>query len=235
MNKDNGKSLVPDGVLRQVILKVVQRCNLNCTYCYVYNRGDDSWKHRPGLISEKVVDQLILRINEHCEAYNLSGFTVELHGGEPLLLGKSKMRSILDRIQRNCQVTVHFTMQTNGLLLDRDWIALFEEFQVSFGISIDGPPKFADEFRILRKDGSGSTSKVLEIVQELRKETSAFDELLGGCLCVINPKMKGADLVDWFVSKGFRGLERSISYSLTVASIIPLIHGVGLSLIQNFY
>ena len=24
-----------------VILKVVQTCNLNCTYCYVYNRGDE--------------------------------------------------------------------------------------------------------------------------------------------------------------------------------------------------
>jgi sulfatase maturation enzyme AslB (radical SAM superfamily) len=23
----------------QVILKVASRCNLNCSYCYVYNRG----------------------------------------------------------------------------------------------------------------------------------------------------------------------------------------------------
>ncbi len=27
------------GVLDWVILKIAQRCNLDCTYCYVYNRG----------------------------------------------------------------------------------------------------------------------------------------------------------------------------------------------------
>ena len=33
--------------LAWIVLKIVQPCNLNCTYCYVYNRGNDSWKSRP--------------------------------------------------------------------------------------------------------------------------------------------------------------------------------------------
>jgi molybdenum cofactor biosynthesis enzyme MoaA len=38
-----------------IVLKVTQRCNLNCDYCYVYNRGDDSWRGRPAFISDAVV------------------------------------------------------------------------------------------------------------------------------------------------------------------------------------
>ena len=33
--------------IRQVVLKVAQRCNLDCTYCYVYRSGDDGWKSQP--------------------------------------------------------------------------------------------------------------------------------------------------------------------------------------------
>src|SRR3954447_1105962 len=74
--------------LAWVVLKVAQRCNLNCTYCYVYNRGDDSWRARPKFISEDIIRQLATRIRQHCARYSCSLFTVELHGGEPLLLGK---------------------------------------------------------------------------------------------------------------------------------------------------
>ena len=29
------------------VVKVASRCNLDCTYCYEYNLGDDTWKHQP--------------------------------------------------------------------------------------------------------------------------------------------------------------------------------------------
>jgi hypothetical protein len=34
-----------------VLIKVASRCNINCTYCYVYNAGDDGWKEMPNQIS----------------------------------------------------------------------------------------------------------------------------------------------------------------------------------------
>ena len=30
-----------------ILLKVASRCNINCTYCYVYNMGDSAWKRMP--------------------------------------------------------------------------------------------------------------------------------------------------------------------------------------------
>jgi uncharacterized protein len=190
-------------VLGQIILKIAQRCNLNCTYCYVYNRGDESWRTRPVVISEGVLRQLGSRITEHCERYGLSSFTIELHGGEPLLVGKKRMQALVDILRDTCSCHLHFTMQTNGLLLDGEWLELLARNEISFGISLDGPPAVADEYRVMRKDGSGSTQPLLDIIADLRGDGPTFDELFGGCLCVVNPALDGGELVDWFVEQGF--------------------------------
>jgi uncharacterized protein len=197
-----------NAVVNQVILKVVQTCNLNCTYCYVFNRGDESWKTRLPVISQPVTEKLADRINEHSRRHKLNSFTVEIHGGEPLLLGKRRMRSLIDTLRSKVDsANLHFTMQTNGLLLDNEWLELFANNKVSFGISLDGPPEYADKYRVMRHDGSGSTQRLLDNVLELRRQGSTFDELFGGFLCVVNPEIDGADLVDWFVENGFNSFD----------------------------
>src|SRR5690606_13088897 len=136
------------GVLKQVILKVAQRCNLDCSYCYVYNRGDDTWKSRPKMIPDAVATALARRIREHCEKYAIPRFMIELHGGEPLLLGKRRMKALIDLFRRECEgVQLDLTLQTNGLLLDEEWLQLFASNDVRFGISCDGPPESADRRR----------------------------------------------------------------------------------------
>jgi uncharacterized protein len=186
-----------------VILKVAQRCNLDCTYCYVYNRGDESWRGRPPVIGDAVVQQLAWRIAEHCDRHSMARFTVELHGGEPLLAGKRRLRSLLQTLRDGCgQVRPRVTLQTNGLLLDEAWLDLFAEHQVSFGISLDGPPELADRHRVRRKGRGGSTQQLLDVMARLRVGDARFDVLFGGCLCVVDPETDGAALVRWFVDQG---------------------------------
>jgi uncharacterized protein len=198
----------PSVHLDQVVLKVVQHCNLNCTYCYVYNRGDDSWRSRPLLILDTVVQQLARRIDEHCARHNVGDFTVELHGGEPLLLGARRMQRVIDSLRSGIRSTrLRFTLQTNGLLLTREWIDLFQRNHMLFGVSLDGPPELADRKRIVLKDGGGSTQKLLDVIARLRVEAPAFDEVFSGCLCVVNPDYDGGMLVDWFVDQGFTGFD----------------------------
>ena len=35
------------------IIKVASRCNLNCSYCYVYNQADTTWRDRPSVMSRE--------------------------------------------------------------------------------------------------------------------------------------------------------------------------------------
>ena len=37
--------------INEFIIKIASRCNLNCTYCYEYNQGDDSWKRASKFMS----------------------------------------------------------------------------------------------------------------------------------------------------------------------------------------
>jgi uncharacterized protein len=191
----------------QVVLKVAQRCNLNCTYCYVYNRGDESWRTRPAHISDEVAQKLGARIREHCQFYGDECFTVELHGGEPLLLGRKRMQRVIDLVRaESAPVRVIFTLQTNATLLDPKWLELFARNRITFGISLDGPPEIADRRRV-KRNGGGSTERVLFVVKELREHGPLFDQLFGGCLCVIDPSSNGADLVEWFVDQGFHAFD----------------------------
>ena len=186
-----------------VVLKIAQRCNLNCTYCYVYNRGDESWKQRPPIISDVIVDALGRRIAEQCARYSLSHFVVEFHGGEPLLVGKRHMQRIIDTLRAHCpSVELRMILQTNGVLLDEEWLELFDRNHISFGVSLDGPPELADRHRVFL-NGEGSTGRVLENIKRLRRTYPKFDQLLGGILCVVDPTVNGGDLVRWFVENGF--------------------------------
>lgn len=189
-----------------VVLKVAQRCNIDCDYCYVYRRGDEVWRHRPRFISDDVLDDLILRINENIHAGNLDRFVIEIHGGEPLLLGHHRMESMLARLREGCpDAALDFHLQTNGTLLDEQWCELFAREHVRFGVSLDGPPEIADRHRV-DAQGRGTTSRVLDNLTRLRP-TRGFRESFSGVLCVINPDSRGAEMVDWFVSQGFTAFD----------------------------
>lgn len=72
---------------QQFILKIHSRCNLSCSYCYVYEMADQAWRRLPGQMSRAVADQAVRRIGEHARQHGLPSVDVILHGGEPLLAG----------------------------------------------------------------------------------------------------------------------------------------------------
>jgi uncharacterized protein len=190
-----------------VVFKVAQRCNLDCTYCYVYHRGDTSWRDRPAFPASGVVEVLGRRIAEHCASHEIETFTVELHGGEPLLYGKRRIAHLVDSLRAAAtHVRLDIVLQTNGLLLDEEWLELFSRHGITFGLSLDGPPEHADRSRI-RHNGAGSTAELLERIAALRARGGLFDRLNSGVLCVVDPAMGGADLVRWYADMGFEAVD----------------------------
>ena len=49
----------------ELVVKIASRCNLNCSYCYEYNMGDDSWKKAAKFMSDETAELLGKRINEN--------------------------------------------------------------------------------------------------------------------------------------------------------------------------
>lgn len=134
----------------EVILKITERCNLNCDYCYFFNAGDDSYKGHSALISNDTVALLVQRLREFSREYELQRIAIHLHGGEPLLMPKARFDNICDEIRSNLAHIVDLTMtiQTNGMLIDREWIETFNRHGVQVGVSLDGAQAHNDAHRL---------------------------------------------------------------------------------------
>jgi uncharacterized protein len=173
---------VPSQDVDTVLLKTASRCNLNCTYCYVYNMGDDAWRFQPKRMSPAVVDAVVDELGQlsHAQDHPLS---VVLHGGEPLLLGSSAMSRLIGDLRKSLRDDAGIHVQTNAVLLSDVFIDLFAEHDVGVSISFDGPVHDANR---LDRRGRGSHDRVAEGIARLRSHP-AGDRIFSGLLAVVDP------------------------------------------------
>ncbi|WP_264937157.1 FxsB family cyclophane-forming radical SAM/SPASM peptide maturase [Streptomyces sp. A012304] len=128
----------------QFVLKLHSRCNLLCSYCYVYTAADTSWRRRPARVTEAVLTRSAERIGEHVATHRLSRIRVELHGGEPLLGGaETALRQAAEvraavRAASATDCEVQVSVQTNGTLLTPDVVRRLAAGGIRVGVSLDG-------------------------------------------------------------------------------------------------
>lgn len=168
------------------ILKVASRCNLNCSYCYVYNKGDHSYRDQPFRMSIATVSALLHRVANYSREQGLHEVTFIFHGGEPLLAGMDFFREFTAQATAvlGRDITPTYALETNGTLLTKLWFDLFNELHIGFGISLDGPPALHDANRV-NHAGSGSYARVRRAI-EIALADRRLDDLFGGVLTVIN-------------------------------------------------
>lgn len=137
----------------EVILKVAERCNLNCDYCYFFNRGDRSFEHNPALMDERLAPAIGRFISEGARDLGIQAVQIYLHGGEPLLCPKPRLERICIAIRSHLDphLNVGLALQTNGVLIDEEWIEIFKRQDISVSVSLDGPAPVHDRHRVGHK------------------------------------------------------------------------------------
>ena len=105
--------------LDTILLKVTSRCNINCSYCYVYHQGDTNWQRMPKHMSLATVEDVRKQLAKLYEDQQHS-FAVVLHGGEPLLLPRSILEALLQGLSDSLPPVCNRAIQTNGTLIDDD-------------------------------------------------------------------------------------------------------------------
>ena len=160
----------PFANIDQFIIKVASRCNLNCSYCYVYNKADSTWKHKPALMSDEIFETVLKRIRRYCLFTGQSAVNIVFHGGEPCLIGAKKFDAWCVRAQQTLQgvATVGLHMQTNGTLLDDSWVQACSANRVGVGISMDGPEQVHNLYRV-DHSGRGSYEQVERAIGLLQR------------------------------------------------------------------
>jgi len=184
--------------IKGLVVKIVQRCNLNCSYCYMYQHADQSWRQRPPFMSEEIFGHLLTRIEEYCDRRPGREMYISFHGGEPMLIGPRQFDRLAGMAVEKLKDRVTLGMQTNGTLVNDEWIEVLKRHDLRVGVSLDGPPEIHDLARVDHA-GRGSYS---EVVQGLRKlqENRVFSSVL----TVINPGQSGLEIYRHIRSLGVK-------------------------------
>jgi uncharacterized protein len=144
-----------------VYFNPTERCNLNCTYCYIPERMRKSGQHMSA-------DDL-LRAMEILKKYFRTTVPkgslpqIIFHGAEPLLNREAVFAAIAQY-----RDDFHFGVQTNGTLLDDSAVEFLRGNGVSVGISIDGATESIMSRTRVTWDGRGVHREVLDAMARLR-------------------------------------------------------------------
>jgi uncharacterized protein len=149
-------------------------CNLDCTYCFFLSKE----MLYPGSRFRMADELLEAYIRQLFEAHRTPEVMVAWQGGEPTMMGLDFFRrsvAYAERYRRPGQ-TVQYTIQTNGTLLDDDWGTFLKQHGFLVGLSVDGPRKIHDTYR-LNKGGKGTFDQVMRAWSLLRKHSVEFNIL----------------------------------------------------------
>lgn len=143
--------------LNSIIFKVTSYCNQRCDYCYThYTQSDEISK--PKVMSIDTVYKIIASYATFVDKaeINFKNMYLVWHGGEPLLAGKSYFSEIMEIEKEFTQSGYKISngVQTNGILIDEEWISFFKENNFWVGVSMDGPKRIHNAHRHYRKGKS---------------------------------------------------------------------------------
>lgn len=171
--------------LRQFVLKMHSRCDLACDHCYVYEHADQSWRGRPRVMPDLVLRATATRVAEHARSHGLATVHVVLHGGEPLLAGRARLRAAATELRAALDgvCALDLRIHTNAVTLDERFLDLFDEFGIKVGVSLDGD-RAANDLHRRYADGRSSHDRVLRAVGLLG--LPRYRHLFAGILCTID-------------------------------------------------
>lgn len=154
-------------------------CNLDCAYCFYLDRDADPYKDLP---ARRMPLDTLERLVDSYLFYSYPNATFAFQGGEPTLAGLDFFQRLVQLQQRYGRdgQSVSNALQTNGILLDKDWCQLFREYNWLIGISIDGPEAVNDRYRFNRA-GHGTWKKVMQGIEVMQREKVDFN-----ILCVVS-------------------------------------------------
>ncbi len=115
-----------------VYFNPTERCNLNCTYCYIPEKMRRKGEHMP---EEKLLEALEI-LKRYFRATVPKGSVPQIifHGAEPLLNREAVFAGI-----EAYRKDFRFGIQTNATLLDDAAVEFLASRNVSIGISLDAP------------------------------------------------------------------------------------------------
>lgn len=141
-------------------------CNLACEYCFFLSK-EALYPDSHFRMSDEVLENYT---RQYIEAQRVPEVTFAWQGGEPTLMGLEffERAVALQEQVKKPGMTINNAFQTNGVLLDDEWCAFFKEHGFLIGLSLDGPRKLHDTYRV-DKGGQPTFDRVMRGLSYLQK------------------------------------------------------------------
>ncbi|HEX5410233.1 MAG TPA: anaerobic sulfatase-maturation protein [Terriglobia bacterium] len=149
-------------------------CNLDCRYCFYLEKenlypGKSSWA-----MPEDVLETYV---REYIQSQNVPQVSFAWQGGEPTLLGVEYFEKVVELQKKYADgKKIENAFQTNGVLLDGHWCEFLSNNRFLVGLSIDGPEKLHDHYRV-DKGGQPTFKRVMRGLGYLKKHGVEFNTL----------------------------------------------------------
>ena len=144
-------------------------CNMRCKYCFYADISNNREHPSYGIMAPDVRKKILSNIFSQFQRGD--SITFAFQGGEPTLAGIDWFRGFTQEAELLAApgVQISYAFQTNGFLLDEEWLSFFKTHDVLVGLSLDGPRDLHDRNR-LDAQGNGTFSLLLRV----KKQMDAF-------------------------------------------------------------
>ena len=175
-------------------------CNLRCSYCF-YRRASNIF---PAQLAHRMSQEVLEEMTRQYLRLDFPASCFSWQGGEPTLCGLPLFERAVKlqmKYGRSGQ-RVSNALQTNGLLVGKDWCRLFNRYKFLIGLSLDGPQSIHDYYRLGSRRGSWKAA--MQAAKLLADYEVEFN-----ILSVVTRKSESlaGTLFCWFVEHGFRYLQ----------------------------
>ena len=155
------------------IFVVTNECNLNCKYCQA-NNGNKKRLKMSKETAKAAVD-IALSSPQKCLSF-------EFQGGEAStnVPGMRKFIEKVESVKSQYDKLVKYRTEINCVSVSEDLIKLIKDYNVSVGVSLDGPKSMTDQTRV-DVNGNGAFDRIENGIKKLRDNGIYID----GAVCTV--------------------------------------------------
>lgn len=192
-----------------ITLQMTQICNFKCRYCGFASETTMERSHNNKIMSWDTAKASLDFLYDHSK--DESNISIGFYGGEPLL----NYRTILKCVKYSEKIFADknriYLITTNGSIINNDIVKMFNDYNFSVVVSLDGPRALNDKNRRFLNNGEGTFERVFNNIAMLKDSLENSGVKLG-INCVIDPEEDISIYSDFFNNNSlFRGL--AVSYS----------------------
>ena len=157
-----------------IVVNITTGCNLRCKYCFA-----DCGPFKGENMTEDVMDATI---DSMLSMPQVKVITFEFQGGEAST-NVSGMRTFIEKVEKvksNYDKLVKYRTEINCVSITEELIKLIKDYNVSVGVSLDGPKEMTDKTRV-DINGVGAFDRIENGIQKLRDNGIYID----GAVCTV--------------------------------------------------